>query len=278
MIPLYPVNPGNLNTFALGAPGHRLPLAWIDAKDISNMGSELKPFGNEDETGNPGEDFWSPGWRLAVFALASTSILSLLAEFYGVCSMRAITFLVCLPALVALLAGSLFDRAIGSQRLWRGIVVGSLAGLVAAFAYDIFRLPFVFAHQLGIERLLPPLQLFSVFPRFGALILGQPVEQPVYSVLAQLVGWAYHFSNGLTFGIMYMALVGDANKRRWAWAVPFAVGLELGMLFTPYPKFFGIPLTPRFVAVTLAAHLVFGLVMGLLALGLSRLLTPAAYR
>jgi hypothetical protein len=192
--------------------------------------------------------------------------------------MRAFTLWISLPALVALLAGALFDRALGSQRLWRGIVVGSLAGLVAAFAYDIFRLPFVFAHGLGIERILPPLQLFKVFPRFGAMILGQPVEQSVYSLLAQLVGWAYHFSNGLTFGIMYVALVGDAKRRLWAWAVVFAVGLELGMLFTPYPKFFGIVLAPSFVVVTLAAHLVFGAVMGLSALGLSRLLTPAAYR
>jgi hypothetical protein len=110
------------------------------------------------------------------------------------------------------------------------------------------------------------------------MILGQPVEQPVYSVLAQLVGWAYHFSNGLTFGIMYVALVGDAKRRLWAWAVVFAVGLDLGMLFTPYAKFFGIVLAPKFVVVTLAAHLVFGIVMGLSALGLSRLLTPSAYR
>ena len=242
------------------------------------MGSEFKPFWNEGETGNPGEDFWSPGCRLTVFALASTSILSLLSEFCGVSSMRVFTLWISLPALIALLAGVLFDRAVGSQRLWRGIVVGSLAGLIAAFGYDLFRLPFVFAHALGIERILPPLQLFKVFPRFGAMILGQPVEQPVYSVSAQLVGWAYHFSNGLTFGIMYVALVGDAKRRLWTWAVVFAVGLELGMLFTPYAKFFGIALTPKFVIVTVAAHLVFGVVMGLSALGLSRLLTPSAYR
>ena len=122
------------------------------------MGSEFRPFSNEGETGNLGQDFWSPGCRLAVFALASTSILSLLSEFYGVSSMRTFTFLISLPAMIALLAGALFDRATGSQRLWRGIVVGSLAGLVAAFAYDIFRLPFVFAHELGIERILPPLR------------------------------------------------------------------------------------------------------------------------
>jgi len=215
---------------------------------------------------------------LAVFALASTSILSLLVEFYGVCSMRAFTLAISLPALVGLLAWALRDRAVGSQRLWRGIVVGSVAGLVAAVGYDIFRLPFVFARDLGIERVVPPLPLFKVFPRFGAMILGQSLEQSVYAPLTQLIGWAYHFSNGLTFGIMYLALVGDANRRHWAWAVVFAVGLELGMLFTPYPRFFGITLAPRFVVVTVAAHLVFGVVMGLSALGLSRLLTPSAHR
>ena len=83
-----------------------------------------------------GKDFWSPECRLLVFALASTSILSLLVEFYVLGSMRAFTFLVSLPALVGLLAWALFDREIGSQRLWRAIVVGSLAGLVAAMAYD----------------------------------------------------------------------------------------------------------------------------------------------
>jgi hypothetical protein len=242
------------------------------------MGTELEPFRNQRGLGNPGQDFWSSGYRLAVFALAATSILSLLAQFYDLCSIGAFTRRVSLPALLALLAWAVLDRAIGSQRLCRGIVVGSLAGLVAAFAYDIFRLPFVFAQQIGIERLVPPLQLFRVFPRFGAMILGQPVEQSVYSPLAQLVGWGYHFSNGLTFGVMYVALVGHASRRHWAWAVLFAVGLELGMLFTPYPIFFGIALTPKFVVITLAAHLVFGVVLGLSARSLSRLLTPSAYR
>jgi len=46
--------------------------------------------------------------------------------------MRAFTFFGALPALV--------DRAIGSQRSWRGLVAGSAAGLAAAFAYDLFRL------------------------------------------------------------------------------------------------------------------------------------------
>ena len=45
---------------------------------------------------------WTPAGRLVVFALAATSIWCLLAEFYGVCSMRAFTLWVSLPAMVAL--------------------------------------------------------------------------------------------------------------------------------------------------------------------------------
>jgi len=66
--------------------------------------------------------------------------------------------------------------------------------LLGAVAYDVFRLPFVFAKEWGLDSVLPPLQLFKVFPRFGAMILGEPSEQPRYSLAAQLIGWTYHFS------------------------------------------------------------------------------------
>jgi hypothetical protein len=221
-------------------------------------------------------DFWSPGFRLAVFSLAATSIWSLLIEFTGWWSMRGFTLFVSLPALVALGGLALADRTRGTQRLWQVVLVGGTAGLVAALAYDVFRLPFVYADNLGIQHVVPTLKLFKVFPRFGAMILGQPIEQPVYSLAAQLVGWAYHFSNGLTFGIMYVALIGDATQRHWAWAVVFAVGLELAMLFTPYPAFFHIPLTSKFVVVTLTAHLVFGIVMGRVTRSLWRLFAPSS--
>ncbi|MGZ4988579.1 MAG: hypothetical protein ACXWBP_11070 [Limisphaerales bacterium] len=155
------------------------------------------------------------------------------------------------------------SRLRGDQQLWRAVMVGLLAGLLAAVAYDIFRLPFVFAKQWGIAGIVPPMNLFKVFPRFGAMILNQPIEQPNYSLNAQLAGWIYHFSNGATFGVMYMALVGEVTKRSWIWAVLMATGIEIAMLLTPYPSFFGIPITATFVVVNLTAHLIFGAVMGL---------------
>ena len=213
---------------------------------------------------------WSPAGRAIVFFLAAASIWCLLAEFYGLCSMRAFTFAVLIPATVLLLAMSIFDRFRGDHRLWRGVLIGAVAGLVAAFAYDVFRLPFVFAHEWHLTSLVPPMNLFKVFPRFGAMILGQPINQLHYSLAAQGIGWAYHFSNGITFGVMYTALIGDGEQRHWGWAVLMAVGLELGMLLTPYPAFFGIPLTGTFIAVTLTAHLIFGVVMGAFVQRLSR--------
>ena len=206
---------------------------------------------------------WTAPGRLLVLALSATSIWCLLAEFYGLCSMRTFTFAFFLPSTIALLALASLDRVRGEGRLWRAVVVGGFAGFIAACAYDVFRLPFVFAQEWGIDAVMPPLKLFKVFPRFGAMILGEPTDQPGYSLAAHLTGWAYHFSNGVTFGVMYVAMIGDARRRSWWWAVLLATGLELAMLLTPYPAFFAIPLTATFIAVTFTAHLVFGMVLGL---------------
>jgi hypothetical protein len=209
---------------------------------------------------------WSLPSRMLVFVLAAASIWCLLAEFYGLCSMQWFTFAILTPATIGLVGIAIVNRNRGDRELWRAVLIGGSAGLIAAFAYDLFRLPFVVAatDDVGPDWLRLP--LFSVFPRFGAMILGQPFDAATtdseFSVTAHLVGWAYHFSNGITFGVMYMALIGDATKRSWRWAVALAVGLEMAMLFTPYTTYFGIPLTIQFVIATFAAHAIFGVALG----------------
>jgi len=209
---------------------------------------------------------WTLPGRALVLVLSATSIGCLLAEFYGLCAMRTFTFAVLFPATLALAGIALLDRARGDRRLWRAVCVGALGGFWAAVAYDLFRLPFVLAavDRLGPEWLRLP--LFKVFPRFGALILGEaftPTQTDAQFTLgAHLAGWTYHFSNGIAFGVMYMALIGAADRRSWWWAVAFATGLELAMLLTPYATYFGIHATARFVTVTMTAHLVFGVALG----------------
>jgi hypothetical protein len=198
-----------------------------------------------------------------VFLLAASSIACLLFDFYHLCPMRLFTPFIFLPATIALFVLTILDRQRGNRQLWRAVLIGIAGGLLAALAYDIFRLPFVFAKEWGLASLLPPMNLFKVFPRFGAMILGQPIEQSSYSLAAQVLGWIYHFSNGATFGVMYVAMLGNATRRHWSWAVVMALVLELGMLMTPYPQVFNISVTTRFVVVTVAAHAIFGVGLGL---------------
>lgn len=212
---------------------------------------------------------WTWQGRALVFVLSASSIWCLLAEMYHLCSMRGFTFAILIPATLALIGVALLDRARGDRRLWRAVLVGAVGGLLAAIAYDLFRVPWVLGwiDQVGPTWLRLP--LFKVFPRFGAMILGIPYTanqtDSQFPLAAHLIGWIYHFSNGITFGVMYMAMIGNATRRSWLWGIALAAGLELAMLFTPYPLFFGIKVTALFVMVTLTAHTIFGIVMGLTA-------------
>jgi len=192
---------------------------------------------------------------------------------YGLVDMRTFFFTILLPATALLYGIAGCDRLRGDRRLWRAVMIGTLAGLIAAVAYDIFRLPFVFADAWGLSRFgIPQMPLFKVFPRFGALILGQSLEQPSYSLAAQVIGWGYHFSNGATFGVMFASVYAGAQEafagarrnitKSLACATIMAVGIELCLLASPYAPFFGIQVTPQFIAVTLLAHLIFGIALG----------------
>src|SRR5690242_4628313 len=172
---------------------------------------------------SPPTNHWTTTGRWIVFLLAATSIACLLFDFYRICPMRTFTFYIFAPALLLLLILAALDQQRGDGQLGRAVCLGLLGGLIAAVAYDIFRLPFVFSRQLGLSAIVPPMDLFKVFPRFGALILGEPLEQSHYSTTTRIVGWLYHFSNGATFGVMYLAMVGHPARRSWWWAVVFAV-------------------------------------------------------
>lgn len=222
---------------------------------------------------------WTVPGRALVFVLAATSIWCLLAEMYHLVDMRTFFFAILLPSTFALYAIAIVDRGVGDGRLWRAVLIGTIGGIVGAIAYDVFRLPFVFSDAWRLGRFgIPQMPLFKVFPRFGAMILGQPVEQSTYSLVTQLVGWAYHFSNGATFGVMFAALYAGGQAfatesaatpappgftwKSIAWATVMAVGIELCLLASPYSAFFGIPVTARFIVVTMIAHLVFGVGLG----------------
>lgn len=207
---------------------------------------------------------WSPGSRAAAFLLGFSSIAALIAHFYGLASMHVFVPAITLPCFLAVALWWIVSRFGGRRSVAVALGAGILAGVVAAVAYDAFRLPFVMLQAAGVKSSVS-LPLFKVFVRFGAMILGQPVEQAHYSWTAHLLGWIYHFSNAVGFGLMYVALVGHPLRRHWAWAVVLALALEAGMLLMPYAQTFSIKVTTPFVVITLAAHAVFGIVLGLAA-------------
>src|SRR5436305_8970014 len=90
----------------------------------------------------PGVLGWSVPGRVVVFTLSAMSIWCLLAEFYGLCSMRLFTLWALIPATVLLIAMAVLDGFRGDGRLFRAVLIGSIGGFIAACAYDTFRIPF----------------------------------------------------------------------------------------------------------------------------------------
>ena len=92
---------------------------------------------------------WTAPGRVLVFTLAAASIWCLLAEMYNLVDMRTFFYAILLPSTAALYGIALVDKFYGDRRLWRAVILGTLAGLIGAIAYDIFRLPFVYSNAWG---------------------------------------------------------------------------------------------------------------------------------
>jgi hypothetical protein len=115
---------------------------------------------------------------------------------------------------------------------------------LATLAYDLVRVPIAWA---GVP-------VFKAIAYFGTVILG--TTSP--SLLSEVVGWAYHLSNGIGFALMYVSLV---SVPRWWSATAWGLVLEGAMLTTPYAEVFGYRVSGGFLAITIGAHVVYGLVL-----------------
>ena len=183
--------------------------------------------------------------RAVVFVLAWLSFACLLGHFYGLWTMHFFGCWVLPPATALLIA-----IAYVAPRPRRWIIEGAIGGIVAAVAYDLYRLPYV----------LYGAPLFKVFPKFGQLLLG--ADGPAW--LVHSLGWIYHFSNGAALGIMFLALAIRPTRQTLFWgAVAWALFVEAALLMTPYATFFGLKLDGWFLFLTASAHLVFGIALGL---------------
>ncbi|MGH8905587.1 MAG: hypothetical protein ACRD0K_03505 [Egibacteraceae bacterium] len=126
--------------------------------------------------------------------------------------------------------------------------MGVLSGIVGTIGYDLFRVPFVVAGGL---RLLSPIE------SYGILLLGAEAS----SGLTAFLGWAYHFSNGLFFAVIYAVL---AYRRHWGWGVAWALLLETATLVTPFADAYQLRGKELLIVLAYAAHVPYGLALGVL--------------
>lgn len=186
---------------------------------------------------------------LALTACAA-SIASLLLEWLGWIRMPYTISFVSLPGLVTIVALTIWSRRAARTLLFNRLAVGTLGAALGLVAYDVLR-------WLVQETLPVDFDAFAAFPTFGHLMTGRPRDDTI----AIAAGWAYHLTNGWTFGIIYTLLAGPA---RWWWGLVWGGALELAMMVV-YPSLLHPKSISSFVIVSVVGHTAFGAVVGLTA-------------
>lgn len=187
-----------------------------------------------------------PGWRGVLFvACCLGSIATLLGHLYGVASMRTLTIVLWVPSTIAMLALWLRARRLGDTEFLLRARAGLIGGLWGTIGYDWCRVPL---HVLG-ENPFPPIR------SYGMWVLGAAHSTP----LTDLTGLLYHFSNGLTFGLIYAMA---AFRRHWAWALVWGVGLESLAVASPFGHIYAIRYAANALVIAYVAHLFYGAPLG----------------
>ncbi|MGD9548367.1 MAG: DUF6789 family protein [Candidatus Krumholzibacteriia bacterium] len=169
----------------------------------------------------------------------------------GIARMSVLGSVVLLPSLVLLAGTVIAAMARGHHALVRRVLVGTAAGILATVGLEIVRIT---SFRLGgMPGDLPRLM--------GVLLTDRFMVGP--STLSDVLGWAYHFWNGAVFGLIFAVLLGS---RHVSWHVGY--GVLVGVVFLASPAVsalgigaFGLEM-PSMPATVLAAHVVYGWVLG----------------
>jgi hypothetical protein len=188
---------------------------------------------------------------LVLLAAASVSPLIFLLAESGRSTMDMLAKFPLLPsiAVIGMIWGLLYRR---DDPLAKPVAVGLSAGAVATIALEAIRLP---GFWLGfMPGNLPRLM--------GVLLLNQFAAGP--TLASDITGWAYHFWNGASFGLIYVLVFGTC--RRWVGAV-YGVLLGLGFMLSPVVSalgvgFLGLEFSKGFPVTVTLAHAAFGGVLG----------------
>jgi hypothetical protein len=201
-----------------------------------------------------GEAFWLRG---ACFLACIPSGGALLAKVFGVASLQTVTVFIFGPGALFLLAVWIWRGRDRSERdrpgrfggrdyLHQALTIGFWGGLLGTLAYDAVRIPFLVL--LG-QRVFAPISVYGVWL----------AEASRSSPLTEALGWGYHFSNGITFGIMYALFM---RRRHWLWAIVWAFVLETIAILSPFAQIFNLTGNYGAVGIAYLGHVAYGLPLG----------------
>jgi len=188
---------------------------------------------------------------LALFAGAVSPNLFVAAQAgYAKLSHLAVVFLI--PSIILLGIVIIVVKAGGHKSLGRQIYIGLLAGILATLGLEVVR-------EIGFRLGGMPGEMPQLM---GVLMLDRFAMGPNW--LSNLVGWAYHFWNGASFGLIYSLLLG----RPPAWSgVVFGVLIGVGLMVSPVVVAMGVGIFGSqfgigFPITVILAHTAFGLILG----------------
>jgi hypothetical protein len=184
-----------------------------------------------------------PYLRLVVVLLASGSIAALLADLFGIAAMWVVFWAASVPSMLMLTVLAVTPRA--NAELRRRIRVGAFAGAVGTLGYDLVRVPFALAGQ----------RVFAPIESYGLLIANATASSGLTSTL----GWLYHLSNGVTFGVAYAAV---AAGQRWPWGIAWGLTLESVAVFSPFAFRYGLQGQVVPILTAYGAHVFYGYPLG----------------
>lgn len=181
------------------------------------------------------------------FILSMPSAGSLLTKVYGLLQMNIGVLFVAVPSSLIVLGLYFYSKRSGKEPFADLLLTGAFAGLIGTFAYDISRVPF---HLLG-QRIFAPISAYGVWI----------ADANMSSSITEVIGWSYHFWNGIMFGIMYAMFM---TNRAWWWAIIWGCLLETIAFVSPFGRIFGLWGNPVAVGIAYLGHIAYGIPLGMM--------------
>ncbi|MDE1765583.1 MAG: hypothetical protein KGI27_04805 [Thaumarchaeota archaeon] len=215
------------------------------------------------------------GLSLFVIIISGTSASLLIFPPLGIVSYLGFTYGAIIPSIITIFAiGIIFRKKFA--RLSNGIFAGMVSGAIATFALEAVRIPgYMFLRWIPMDSMisLPGLLVtgkISSLMEVKKVVMSSGIPMHLYHAPLEpfMAGALWHFWNGASFGVIYCIILGRA---KWFYGMIFAAAIEMGMMLAPYMVMMKGPFGVNYMdgynlfVITMAAHLVFGSVLGIMA-------------